>query len=97
MPAASRLRQTGELTVFYLLVRDFQDFRMARQQELVEDMARQVAEAAAEGDMLLGTQILLAKDQDHMVQMRSVDGLEGFIVKRLRQVQADNLRAESIG
>jgi hypothetical protein len=51
------------------------------------------AEAAAEIDMGLGADLLVAEDHDVVVEVRLVDALEVFGVDRLRDVEADDFGA----
>jgi len=54
----------------------------------------QLAEAAAELDMLLARDVLLAEQQDPVLQERVVDLAEGAFAHRLRDVDGANLGAE---
>ena len=53
-----------------------------------------VAEAPAEGNVLRGCQMLVANDQDAMVEMRPLDTGEGIVRQRPGEVGADDLGAE---
>ena len=55
-----------------------------------------LAESGAEGDVLVRRQVLTAKQQDTVVQVRPMDLREGFAVNRLRQVDALNFGADSV-
>ena len=68
-----------------------QDFRVARQQELLEHMNLQLAEAAAEDDLLFGADPLLPEHQHMVVKVGTVNALEIFGVDWFGQVQADDL------
>ena len=45
---------------------------MARQQELIQHMVGQRSEAAAESDVLFGGEVLVADDDDAMIEERPV-------------------------
>ncbi|GGJ93955.1 hypothetical protein GCM10009304_20000 [Pseudomonas matsuisoli] len=68
---------------------------MAGQVELLEYVNLQDAEAAAEFDLLLGRDRLIAKDHDVVIQMRAVNTREIFVVKRAAEVQIENLGSKS--
>lgn len=70
---------------------------MVGQQELLEHMDLQHAEAAAEGDLLFGGDALVAEHHDMVVQVRAVQAREICVVDRARQVQADDLGADAAG
>ncbi|GLK61868.1 hypothetical protein GCM10017624_40320 [Azotobacter vinelandii] len=63
---------------------------MAGEQELLEDMDLQFAEAAAESDLLLGGDALLAKHQHPVVQEGLVNTGEIRRIDRKGQVQAED-------
>jgi hypothetical protein len=68
-----------------------QDFRVIGQQELLEHVDLQHAEAAAEIDLLLRGDALVAEHHDMVIQMRAMNAREVLIVDRPGQVQADDL------
>jgi len=70
---------------------------MAGQMELVQHMDHQAAEAAAEIDVLLRRDALVAKHQQVMVQVRLVHTGKIGSCQFTRQVQADDLRAQRTG
>ena len=67
---------------------------MARQQVLREHVDLELAEAAAEGDLLRGRQMLIAEYEDRVLVVRLPDLLERQAVQLLRQVRADDLGSE---
>ncbi|MNE91889.1 hypothetical protein D3C80_1895590 [compost metagenome] len=67
---------------------------MAAEQELLEHVDLQHAEAAAEGDLLFGGNALVAKHQHVVIEMGPVDPGEVFAADRSGQVQADDLGAD---
>ena len=73
MPAPSGRIETDEGAIRRLLVGDFQNFRVIRQQELIVNMTGKIAEPAAEGDMLRRRDILIAEYEHLMVEMRLMD------------------------
>lgn len=75
-------------------VRHDQHFRMAGQRELVQHVDLQRAEAAAERDVLVRRDALVAKHQYVVIEVRAMDAREIVGVERLRQVDADHLGAE---
>ncbi|GAB3402944.1 hypothetical protein GCM10027318_11590 [Massilia agilis] len=67
---------------------------MAGQLELAQHMDLQWAEAAAEGDLLLRRDVLVAEHQHMVVEVGTVDAREFFVGERRVQVQAEHLGAE---
>lgn len=67
---------------------------MVLQMELVQHMDLERAEAAAEFDVLGRSDLLVAEHQHVVVQMRAVDAREVFVVDGLRDVEADDFRAD---
>ena len=57
-------------------------------------MRLQLAEAAREGDVLLGGDVLVAEEDDLELQQRAMDLVEGLVVDRLGQVDAAELGAD---
>ena len=70
---------------------------MAAEQELLEHVDLQHAEAAAEVDLLLGGDALVAEHHHVVVQVRAVDARKIASVDRTAQVQADDLGAHGTG
>eukprot|EP00659_Diplonema_papillatum_P021701 gene21699-biopygen22005 len=96
VPELAGVSQADGLAVFDD-VGDDQDFRVVGQQELFEHMDLQHAETAAEGDLLLGGDTLVAEDHDVMVQMRAVNACEVLVADRAGQVQAYDFGADAAG
>src|SRR5690606_12192854 len=90
VPELAGVGQADRLTVL-LDVGDDEDLRVIGQQELLEHMDLQWAEAAAEIDLLLRGDALVAEHQQAVVQVGTVNPREIDIVQRLGQVQADDL------
>ena len=67
---------------------------MAGERELVQHVDLQRAEAAAERDVLVRRDALVAKHQHVMVEMRAMNAREAAGVERLRQVEADHFGTE---
>ena len=66
---------------------------MVLELELVQDVDLERAEAAAEVDVLLRGDLLVAEDQDVMVEMGLVDAGEVFGADGLRDVEAEDFGA----
>jgi len=64
------------------------------QQELLEHMDLQHAEAAAEIDLLLRGDLLIAKDHDMVIQVRAVNAREVLITYRPTKVKANDFGAD---
>jgi len=64
------------------------------QGELAQHVTLQRAEAAAECNVLVGRDALVAKHQHVVVEVRAVDAGEVVIGKRLGQIEADHFGAE---
>ncbi|MNZ86891.1 hypothetical protein D3C78_1057340 [compost metagenome] len=77
-------------------VGDDEEFRMPWQQELLEHVDLQLAEQAAEGNLLLRSDVLVAEHQQAMVQMREVDVGEILRIERAGQIQPDDFRAQGV-
>jgi hypothetical protein len=75
-------------------VRDHQDFRVSGEQVLLEDMDLELTEPPAERDLLVGRQLLIAKDDDRMLVIRVAHALERRRVELTRQIDADDLGAD---
>ncbi|MCY1546196.1 hypothetical protein D9M68_821830 [compost metagenome] len=89
VPELAGIAQADWLTVLDD-VGDDEDFRVAGQQELLEHMDLQRAEAATEGDLLLGGDALVTEDQQGVIQMGAMDASEVGIAQGTGQVQADD-------
>ncbi len=63
------------------LVGEHQDLWMPRQQELIEHVDVELAEAAAECGVLLGRQVLVANGQDQVIEVSRVQAHERFVVQ----------------
>jgi len=72
---------------------DLHDLRMPLEQPWPGGMQMQLAEAPAEGLLLLGGQVLVAKEQHAVLGERVTQRSDLRIVERLRQVEAENFRA----
>ena len=57
----------------------------------------ELAEAAAEGDVLLARDLLVAEQQDALVEEGAVDLVELGVAQRLGEINACNLGAEGMG
>ena len=90
MPEFACVSQADGLAVFND-VGDDQDFRVVGQQELFEHMDLQHAESTAEVDLLLGSDTLITENHDMMVQVRTMNAHEIFVVDRTGQIEADDL------
>jgi hypothetical protein len=58
-------------------------------------MCLQRAEAAGEGDVLLGREVLLAEEDHLVLEQRAVNLIERLVIDRLRQRNAAELGANS--
>ena len=78
------LAGVGEADVLAVpaLVRDPQDLGVIRQQELIEDVNGQATETAAEGDVLFGRDVLVAKENERVIEECLVYRAEGRVVHR---------------
>ncbi len=90
------LAGVGEPDVAAVLddVGDGKDFGMAGPEILSRDVDFQVAQAPAEGDVLLFGQALIAKDNDAAIVEDSLDLLKRGGIDRVREIDAGNLGAE---
>src|SRR5690606_17711951 len=93
VPELAGVAQAGRLTVLDD-VGDDEDLRVAGQQELAQHVDLQLAEAAAEGDVLFRGQVLVAEDHYAVIQMGAMHTGEIGVVERAGQVDADDLGAE---
>jgi hypothetical protein len=93
MPEMAGIAQADGLAILDD-VRDDQHFRLRGQLELAQHVDLQGTEAAAEIDLLLRRDALLAEHQHVMVEVGVVQALEVAQRQRLRQVQPQHLRAE---
>ena len=87
MPAAAKIAQL----VFFLAHLDDLGVAVHAVDEIVD---LQFAEAAAEGNVLLRGQLLLAKENDAIVDERPADFADHVVVEVARQVDAGNFGAE---
>jgi hypothetical protein len=87
------IAETDRLAVFDD-VRHDQHFRIVRQLELMQHMNLQRTEAAAEGDLLIRRDALVAKHQHVMIQMRAVNARKSSWLKRLAQIEAEHFGTE---
>jgi hypothetical protein len=75
-------------------VRDHEDLGIARLAAVLAHVLLERAEAAAERDVLLGRQALVA-EEDHLVLVPGrLDGAESFVVQRPRQVHPEYFGAQ---
>ena len=79
MPPAASAFQPHRLPID-ALVSDLQDFGMLGQQELAQDVVLERAEAAAESDVVGRGDLLVADDDDVVIEQRLVDGVELLVV-----------------
>ncbi len=90
VPELAGIAETNGLPVFDD-VGDDEDFRMAGQVELLEHMDLQFTEAAAEGDLLLRGDALIAEHHHVMIQVGAMDAGEVFGIERPGQLDAEDL------
>ena len=57
-------------------------------------MEVQFAEAAAEIEVLVLADVLVAEEDHQVLRQRAVDLLEGLVAQRLREIDAADLRAD---
>ena len=57
-------------------------------------MRLEVAEAAGEREVLLGGDVLVAEEDDLVLEQRAMDLVERLVVERLGQVDASDLGAD---
>lgn len=93
MPEVARVAQADRLAVLDH-VRDDQHLGMVLQRELVQHVALQRAEAAGEGHLLGGADVLVAEHQHVVVQETAVHAGEIRVAQRLAQVDADDFGAQ---
>ena len=67
---------------------------MARQLELVEHVDLQRTETAAEADLLVGRDVLVAEYHDVMIQVSAMNALEIIVGKRLAQLEPGYFSAQ---
>ncbi len=77
MPGEAGIREADMLVCLVADVGDQQDLGVIRQQVFLDDMDFQLAEAAAECDVRLVGQVLVAEYDDDIVVERVFDRLEG--------------------
>ncbi|GLH52601.1 hypothetical protein RS3R6_07820 [Pseudomonas atacamensis] len=93
MPELAGVSETDVLAVLDDVGND-EDFRVIGQEELFEHVDLQHAETAAEIDLLLRGDLLIAKDHDVVIQVRAVNPREVLIIDRPAQVEANDLGAD---
>jgi len=86
MPEMPGIAETNRLAAFQH-VGDDQDLGVAGQLELTQHVDLQRTETAAEADLLLGRDALVAEYHDVMIEVGAMDALEIFVGKRLAQVE----------
>jgi hypothetical protein len=86
MPEMPGIAETNWLAVFQH-VGDDQDLRVAGQLELTQHVDLQRPETAAEADLLVGRDALVAKHDHVMIQVSAMNALEIIVGKRLAQVK----------
>ena len=96
MPVSAGILETHRRAVRALSVGDQQDLRMVRQQELAHDVHDQLAEPAAEGDMLGGGEALVAEDDDTGREPCLSQRREFVPGERPREVDPHDLRRETV-
>jgi len=89
VPSKAGVRQPDMLARLVLDVRDQQDFGKTGQQVFLDDVDLEFAEAAAERDVLLFGQPLIAEKYDDVVVKDPLDLAKGPVVERLRQIEND--------
>jgi hypothetical protein len=97
MPVAPGIGQAQRLAILPRLVRDDQDLRMPGQVEMVLHMDLQLAEAAAEVDVLLRRDPLVAEHHDRVRLEQRLDPGEGGVVRRGGEVEPGDLEAQQPG
>src|ERR1700761_1597060 len=93
MPEMPGVAKTDRLAVFHD-VRDDQHLRMARQLKLVEHVDLQRTEAAAEADLLVGRDVLVAEHDHVVIQVSAMNALEIIVGKRLAQGETLHFSAQ---
>ena len=93
MPEMPSVPQADGLAVFLDVGHD-QYLRAARKLETLEHVDLQRPEAAAEIDLLLRRDVLVAEHQHMVLKMRAVNAGEILRIERPVQVQAQHLRAQ---
>ena len=96
MPHGAAVRQADIFSAFPL-GRYHQDIGIAGQDRIVGRVMVERAEPLGKIDLLLRCQVLVAKHQDEMLQMRPVHLGEGFGVEGFAQVEANHLGAQRVG
>ena len=96
MPELARIPQADGLAILDD-IGDDQDFRMVSQQELFEYMDLQHAEATAKGNLLLGSDTLVTKDHDMMIEVRAMNPRKVMVIDRSGQIQAYDLGPHAAG
>src|SRR5690606_14585971 len=93
VPELAGITQADRLAVLDDVGND-EDFRVAGQQELAQHVDLQLTEAAAEVDVLLRGQVLVAEHHHAVFQVGLVDAGEIGVVERLGEVDADYFSAQ---
>lgn len=70
---------------------------MPLKQELLEHMNLQFAKTAAEGDLVLRRDALIAKNQHMMIEVGTVNPREVLGIERPGKVEADDFGADGAG
>ena len=96
MPVDAGIAETDRLAVF-LDVGDDEDLGMLRQLELMQHVDFERAETAAELHVFGGRDLLVAEDDDVVIEMGPMDAGEIGVVDRLRDVEADDFSADGGG
>src|SRR5690606_35790656 len=74
-------------------VRDDEDLGMARTAAILPDVMLELAKAAAEGDVLLGRELLVAEEDD-LVLVQEIDDLPEYVLRQLAgEVDAEHFGA----
>ena len=95
MPVPPRIGDADGLAVFPL-VGNAGDLRVSRKLEIGQHMDRQLTEAFGKRDMVIRRDVLVADDNDAVVQQRPVQGRGLCVVILPRQIRADDFRAQHI-
>mmetsp|Transcript_5852 Transcript_5852/g.22971 ORF Transcript_5852/g.22971 Transcript_5852/m.22971 type:complete len:729 (-) Transcript_5852:815-3001(-) len=96
VPVMARVTEADRLAVLDDVGHD-QQLRVAGQRELVQHMDLQRPEAAAEVDLLLRRDALVAEHQHMVVEMGAVNTAEVVVGQRLAEVQPQHLGGEAAG
>ena len=89
VPGEAGIRQADVFARAVADVRDQQYLGIARQQVFLDDVDLELAETAAEPDLLFFAQLLVAEEHDDVVVEVPLDLGKDRVVDRLRQIEDD--------